>query len=200
MAQDIQKQTLIDIDVYGRDSITGGALIHEDDFALSNGIIFFLTSSQGDYLYRPDLGGILEGMLFKQLTPEKASFYQSKISRAIDSQFGALLTDIDVTIETDFENRMFRIDIFFTSLQSGQTNQVPIAVRVDKLESLGKAYVPVEFIDDNLLAFVMVQQPVVPDPLIKNQNDNIWYWGTYKLINFNEDSDNFQEIFDLINN
>ena len=200
MAQEIKKQTIVDLDVYGRNSILGGALVHEDDFAISNSIIFYLTTSEGDYLFRPELGGVLESMLFKALTPEKASFYQSRIANALNNRFGALATDIEVSVQTDFENRLYRIDVFFTSVQSGQTNQVPIALKIPNIENLGKLYTPVDFVDDNLLGFVIVQKPNNSKPLIKNETDELWYWGPYKFTNFNEDSENFQEIFDIINN
>jgi len=199
MAQGFSKQTIVDLDVYGRNSTSGGALVHSDDYAISNAIIFFLTSSKGDYLYRPDLGGVLEGLLFKQITVEKANYYQSFISNALKSQFGALATDIQVSITPDYDNRLFKIDIFFTSVLSGEVNQVPVNLNMPKTE-LGKTYTPVSLVDDNLLAFVYVQKPTLTDPLIKNQSDGLWYWGNFKFTNFSESSSNFQEVFDTINN
>ena len=61
---EVPQINLIDFDVYGRSSNTGGALIHKDDFAISNAIIFFLTSAKGDYLYSPNKGGVLSQLLF----------------------------------------------------------------------------------------------------------------------------------------
>jgi len=199
MAQGFSKQTIIDLDVYGRNSTSGGALVHSDDYAISNSIIFFLTSSRGDYLYRPELGGILDNLLFKQLTVEKASYYQSIIANALKTQFGALATDIQVSIVPDYDNRLYKIDVFFTSVLSGEVNQVPIPLNMPKPE-LGRSYTPVDLVDDNLLAFVYLQKETLSDPLIKNQTDGLWYWGNFKLINLTESSSNFQEIFDTINN
>lgn len=38
---EVSQINLIDFDVYGRSSNVGGALIHQNDFAISNAIIFF---------------------------------------------------------------------------------------------------------------------------------------------------------------
>lgn len=197
---DINQKSIIDLDVYGRSSNTGGALVHANDIAISNAIVFFLTASKGDYLYQPTQAGVMDEMLFKLLTPQKASFYQSKIAQELDNNFGALIDDISVSIVPMYEDRYYEVNVVYSSKQTGELNQAIFYTKPKNLDSVGKVVTDVTFEEDNLLAFVIVKKEELSDPLLKNPEDEQWYWGTYRLVNFNEQSSNFQEIFSIINN
>lgn len=198
MAQETNKISLVDLDVYGRTSNAGGALVHQDDFAISNAIIFFLTTKRGDYLYRPSLGGLLDRLLFKLLDIDKARFYGEQIANELDNEFGALLDDIEVIITPNFEERYYEVNVYYTSIQTRESNQAVFFTR-PKNEISQRVYQDVEFVGDNLLAFVALQKEKISDKLILNARDEVWYWGNFRLVNFNQSSDNFQEIFDIIN-
>ena len=52
MAETISQVSYVDFDVYGRPASQGGALLHKDDYAISNSIVFYLTSKRGSFLYQ----------------------------------------------------------------------------------------------------------------------------------------------------
>jgi len=195
---DINQLSIVDIDVYGRSSQSGGALVHENDFAISNAIIFYLTSQRGDYLYESSLGGVLSELLFKLLTEDKAAQYASKIESEIITQFGAVVSDVSVVVTPNFTDRYYEINIFYISVRTQLSNQA-IFYTKPKYSSEEINYVDVLFTGDNLLAFVTLQiDSGLNKPLVYN-NDQKWYWNLFRLVNFNEESSNFQEIYNLIN-
>lgn len=196
---DINEISIVDLDVYGRSSQSGGALTHQNDFAISNAIIFYLTSQRGDYLYRNDLGGVLNELLFKLLTEDKAEKYASRITGEIESQFGGVISEVAVTVTPNFTDRYYEIEIFYISNRTQLSNQAVFYTR-PKVSSEEINYIDVLFTDDNLLAFVTLQLDMgLKKPLIFNQTDNKWYWNLFRLINFSKESSNFEEIYNLIN-
>lgn len=197
---EVNQSSILDLDVYGRNATNGGALVHMNDIAVSNAIVFFLTASKGDYLYKPQDAGIMDEMLFKLLNPQKASFFESKISKAIEDNFGALVENVSVSISPMYEDRYYQIDIVYNSKQTGELNQAVFYTKPKNLDTVGKTITDVTFVEDNLLAFVIVKKEELTDPLLRDSESGQWYWGTYRLVNFNEQSSNFQEIFNIINN
>jgi hypothetical protein len=200
MADEIKQKILIDLDVYGRTSSSGGALIHSNDFAISNAIIFFLTSKRGDYLYRSSLGGVLDKLLFKLLDPIAASSYASELTNTLTSEFGALIQGIQASITPDYENRYYLIEVYYISNLSGESNLVNFYTKPKSEVPITIVYQDVDFEGDNLLAFIAVQKESLGDEkLIFNPNDNYWYWGNFRFTNFSAQSSNFEEIFSIIN-
>ena len=199
---EVPQINLIDFDVYGRSSNTGGALIHKDDFAISNAIIFFLTSAKGDYLYSPNKGGVLSQLLFKQLDESYASFYGNQISDALRLEFGALITNISCQIKTNFDKRYYEVNVYFTSIQTNVVNQAQFFTKPLVKETAMVVYIDINLADDNLLAFVLLQK-TYPDQarfrLELNNEDGKWYWGRFRFNNFDENSSNFEDIFEAIN-
>lgn len=196
---DINQLNIIDLDVYGRNSQSGGALVHSDDFAISNAIVFYLTSAKGDYLYRSDLGGDLKALLFKLLDEEMASSYSYTIKDILNKKFGAIVEDIDVSVVPNFIDRYYEVQVFYKSKRTSLTNQVLFYTK-PKTSTEQINYVDVYFTDDNLLAFVTLQMDQgLNKPLIYNSSDGYWYWNLFRLINFNQESSNFEEIYNMIN-
>jgi len=203
MSEIISQVSLADLDVYGRSSPQGGALVHYNDMAISNSIVFYLTSKRGSYLYKTSDGGLLDDLLFKLNNSEIISLYITKISKKLKDVFRNLIQDIKVKIysENDNSNRTINIEVYYTSIQTNQSNQLLFYLK-PKQKELQISYTDVYFEGDNLLAFVVLKKEDMPEEynLIKNEEDGYWYWGTYRFINFNEDSQNFDQIFSIINN
>lgn len=200
---ELSQVNLIDFDVYGRSSNTGGALIHENDFAISNAIIFFLTSAKGDYLYNPTEGGILQSLLYKLLDQRYVNFYTDQITKILETKFGALISDVGVQITSDFEKRRYIVEVFFTSRQTSAVNQVEFNTRPIIRETSTITIVDINLQDDNLLGFVLLQlgyPDQAREKLQLNNEDGKWYWGRFRLNQFSESSSNFNEIFNAINN
>lgn len=199
---EVSQVNLIDFDVYGRSSNTGGALIHQNDFAISNAIIFYLTSGKGDYLYNPTAGGILQSLLFKLLDQKYVNYYTTQISEALNAEFGGLISNISVEITSDFQKRMYLINVFFTSRQSGLVNQVEFNTKPTIKETSTITIIDINLTGDNLLGFVLLQLGYPDQARFKlelSKEDGKWYWGRFRFLEFDENSSNFQQIFDAIN-
>lgn len=199
---EVEQINLIDFDVYGRSSNTGGGLIHKGDFAISNAIIFFLTSAKGDYLYNPSKAGVLNQLLFKHLDESYASFYGSQISEALRLEFGALITNIDCKVKANFDKRYYEVNVYFTSIQTNLINQAQFFTKPLVKETAMVVYIDINLEGENLLAFVLLQK-TYPDQakfrLELNNEDGKWYWGRFRFNNFDENSDVFEDIFQEIN-
>lgn len=197
---DLNKKTIVDLDVYGRNSSTGGALVHENDFAISNAIVFFLTTRKGDYLYNSDLGGVLDKLLFKFLDENEAFFFSSQIQNELKKEFGSVIDNINVLIIPNYENRYYEIRVFYKSLITNQNNEAVFftkPISMNNIESI--SYIDVDFEGDNLIAFVTLNLSNNYSKLVFNHKDGKWYWGKFRLNKLNETSPVFQEVFDLIN-
>lgn len=200
---ELSQVNLVDFDVYGRSSNIGGALIHENDFAISNAIIFFLTSAKGDYLYNPTEGGILQQLLFKLLDQKYVNYYTDQIVKVLETKFGSLITNVEVQITSNFEKRMYIVDVFFTSIQTSLVNQVEFNTRPIIRETATITIIDINLQDDNLLGFILLQlgyPDQAREKLELNNEDGKWYWGKFRLNSFSESSSNFNQIFDAINN
>lgn len=93
-------------------------MLQKEDFvlggteAIKNKVMFWLTSSQGDYVREPDKGGILWGLLGKSLTDSNASFIKKDIQIYFDANFQGELTLIKVDVNKDLESRRWKIELF----------------------------------------------------------------------------------------
>lgn len=203
MAETISQVSYVDFDVYGRAASQGGALLHKDDYAISNSIVFYLTSKKGNFLYQPSEGGILDSLLFKLMNPELFSLYTSKISKKLKDVYRGLITDINVLMYSldEEDSRKIQIEVYYTSLLSNKDNQVIFYLK-PKQNKLEIQYTNVQFEGDNLLGFVLLKKEDMPEEykLIKNITDGYWYWGNYRLVNFSESSSNYNEIINIVNN
>ena len=126
MAEIISQVSYIDFDVYGRAASQGGALLHKDDYAISNSIVFYLTSKKGSFLYQPNEGGVLDSLLFKLMNPELFNLYTSKISKKLKDVYRGLIKDINVIMYnlSQEDLRSVQIEVYYTSLLSNKDNQV----------------------------------------------------------------------------
>ena len=75
-------------------------------------MLFWLTSSHGDYVREPDKGGILWGFLGKSLTDYNASLIQNDLQTYFTANFQGELDLIQATVEKDLENRRWKIELF----------------------------------------------------------------------------------------
>lgn len=190
---------IIDLDIYGRNSTLGGGLLHTDDYAISNAIIFSLTADKGDFLYDIESGGILNEMLFNPMTVQNVNKYETLISNYIDEKFSLLVTDVRCQIKPDYDNRVYEINVGWRSLLTNNDNLAIFYTQYSGDVIGNNVIYDVYYEDDNLLAFVLLNKDIIKDSLVKNIHDNKWYWGRYRLVNFNEGSSNFEDIYYTIN-
>jgi phage baseplate assembly protein W len=199
MANQINNLSLIDFDYYGRSSTSGGPLIHQNDFAISNSMAFYLTLRKGSYLYNPTYGGLLEGLLFKALSPEDAISYQNTITNDLKSKYSALITNVQTRIfyNTEYTNRIIEVQVYYTSLQTNETNSLSVYLNAKK-DSIGVSLLDVNLEGDNLIAFVNLQLATVNQPLTYNVSLSVYTWGNYRLNNLKEGTETFDYIKNLL--
>ena len=192
-----------DLDVYGRSANEGGALVHSNDYAISNSIVFYLTSRKGSYLYRPTEGGILDEILFKLNNPETLIFYTNKIKKKLKDVYRGLINDIDVRISNidEYTNRTLQVEVYYTSIETNESNTLSFYLKAKPTNVITQNYTDVNLEGDNLLAFVVLKKEDMPEnsTFIKSMDDGLWYWNSYRFTNFSESSSNFHEIFGIIN-
>lgn len=80
--------------------------------AIKNKVLFWLTSSQGDYVREPDKGGILWGLLGRSLTEENGRRAQQDIQTFFEVNFRGELNLISVQVRGDKENKRWKIEMF----------------------------------------------------------------------------------------
>lgn len=192
-----------DLDVYGRSSNEGGALVHYNDLAISNSIVFYLTSRRGNYLYRPSEAGILDDLLFKLNSPELIALYRDRIKKKLKDAYRTLITDIDIQIyNTDeYTNRVLQVEVYYTSIQTNESNALSFYLKGKPTNTIKKEFININLEGDNLLAFVILKKEDMPEnsTFIKNIDDGLWYWNEYRFTNFSESSSNFNEIITIMN-
>lgn len=199
MAELLNQRSLIDLDVYGRSANNGGALVHTDDFAVSNAIVFFLTAKRGSYLYNPNFGGVLERLNFKLINEATLREYSSLITTSIENNFSALVSEVAVIINYDFtkNNKIIEIEIYYTSIRTEQKNLAFVYIK-PKADMLEQPFVDVNLEGENLQTFVVLNVQNVNAPLTYNQQIEVYTWGKYKLNKLQPGSEYFEYIKNLL--
>ena len=191
----------VDLDVFGRENPDGTGLLHSGDDALSNALTAWLTTRRGDFVNRPDLGGPLDRLLFKNLGFADLDLLTFELKNQIRDNFEGVLQLLELSVIPDFENRLWRIEIAYRSSLTGNTNT--LEVLTDASETLPQpsiSLIDVDFEGENLLNFVLLKIPEQPEERLSFDPDTeLWNWGIYKLTKFSTNSENFDQIFALIN-
>jgi hypothetical protein len=197
---------IVDLDIYGRVNTDGSPVTHTGDTAISNSLVAYLTSRKGDYINDPNFGGPMEFLMFKQLNQDTIAI-EDKLTSEINLVFGRILSLDVVSVEPDYEGRQWVVDIYYTSKSTGAVNQVKYFanttassfVPVQRFKS--SVFIDVPYADENLKNFVLLKQGEIPnEKIVKNDTDGLYYWGYYRLVNFNEQDPLFAEIMALVNN
>jgi phage baseplate assembly protein W len=181
--------SLADIDVYGRTTTDGSPKIQKGDNAISNALVLYLTSRRGDFVNQPDFGGPLEFMLFKNLNKDTDEI-ETKITNEINRVFGNLVTLQDVSVQPDYLGRQWVVDVIYKSNATGDLSKVQYFVNSSQGQFSppnvfqSNRYVDIHYSGENLYNFVLLKKEEVPgERLVKNADDNLYYWGFYKFPN-----------------
>ena len=188
-----------DIDIFGRESKPGIALEYSNSEAISNALTLFLTSKKGEYLKNPFDGGVLDYSLFKNFnsgTLQKLAFI---LKTAINNYFSSLINLQEINLTPDYDNHILQYNIVYENLETLTTNNVTIytntSYQYQKFE-----YTNIEYIEQNLLKFIMLQKTGDPSQkLLYNSDDGIWYYGKFKLINLTQEDSFFDQILSVAN-
>lgn len=190
---------IVDIDVYGRTDETGQLILHDQDYALSNALVFWLTSKAGDYIYHPELGGILDKYKFKVMRSTESLDITKDLTAAIETYFGTYISVQQVTVTPDNVNRTYGIQILYTSLLTQDPNQVNFTIRPPTTKNTFTQTYEIAYIGDNLINFVLTQLPNYGGQPVKFNNDTQqWTWGPFILINLTSTSPELSTIQALV--
>lgn len=193
-SQDVTASHFEDVDIYGRETVDGEAIVHLDDFALSNALVFWATSRRGDFLYQPEEGGPLDFLRFKPIYKEQevSNTFVDKINKA----FGFYITLITVSVVPDYDNRVWQFDVIYQSNLTGTKNQVQFFVRGKFPENRVEE---VDYQGTNLVNFVSLVKPDMGKQLLRKQENGLYRWGNFEFTNLTETSPEFAEVVGIIN-
>ena len=197
--QQINNLSIIDFDFYGRSATNGGPLVHQNDYAISNSIAFFLTMRKGSYLYNPNLGGVLDGLLFKRSSDEEIIQYQTLVTSEIVANYGALVSNVSTRIfyNNDYTKRLLEVEVYYISTQTTLSNSLSVFLNAKK-DSIGVTLIDVNLEGDNLITFVNLQLQSVNQPLTYNSTLAVYSWGNYRLNNLKQGTETFDYIKNLV--
>ena len=191
-------ETIVDIDVYGRLGVQNTLTEHQNDKAISNAMVLYLTSNSGDFLLAPEKGGILKRILFKITNEQLLNEKTKEIVEALELEFGAVAKNIECELTHDGYTKLTEVNVFWESSLSGEENQVQFFSKNSLEAEVRRIYIP--FIGDNLLAFCILKKDEQTGIRIsKDSIENIYVWGQYAFSNFTELDSNYNDIILICN-
>lgn len=188
-----------DIDLYGREARAGIALEYFNADAVKNALELFLTSKRGDFIRNPSAGGIIDFNAFKVMNNANIQKLEFTLKNAINNYFQPAIEIQSIEPIPDYDNHILQINITYLDLTTLIINQVSLytdtSYQYQKFE-----FVTVEYTEDNLLKFCMLEKPAMMDKkLLYNTDDGIWYYGKFKFVNFSQSDIRFSEILAVCN-
>jgi len=199
MAEEQERKTFMDVDVYGNENSDGSPKQYFDEQAINNAFISWIGSKKGDYIRRPELGGVIDRLLFKNMDPSTAAKMTFAIQNAVINEFTPELTLEELSVNPDYINRMWKIDIKYRNTFSNRTESIAIYTKDLSLKE-SFDYISVEYIGNNLYSFCETKLASMSGQLIiYNDERSKWEWGQYSLDNFSTSDSRYSDILTLVN-
>lgn len=174
-----------DIDIYGGETSKGIPIEIFDEDALKNALILWLTSNRGEFLKKPEMGGILKILQFKKLSHSILQRVRFTIKNAITNYFQPSIKLIAINIYPINERRYLEIEIIYQGLFTGREEKIAFYTDGErKVEDF--KYQEIFHTGETLRNFIFVLKPTYPNTkLLYNYTEDCWMWGKFKFINFN---------------
>jgi len=194
-----------DIDIYGQENPDGSAIVVFDKYAIQNSILKFLASEAGEYLYVPQMGGILETFLFTSLTPAYAQEIETTLFSILRENFSDAISNIQVIANPLFETETWEITISFSDkLNDNQKSEIIISLEdTNVAQNKFSTYIDITDTGDNLIEsinYILANVTGMDEKMISyNFTEGLFIWGNYRLTNFSVSSPNFADVIALIN-
>lgn len=192
--------TFSDLDYQGREDATSAILVYEgvdQDKAVSNSMIAWLSSKAGDYIYQPTVGGPLDVIIMKLITQDKTEEVRNYFQNILDSNYGGVLEVDTIIVEPDITERQFNIEISYRSLLTNNNNLVLFSTKAPQGSNIPE-FSDVPYIGQNLLNFVEQKLPVLPGVMMTfDEVNSVYQWGPYRFINLKNTDSNFNTILRL---
>lgn len=199
MAEEQEKSVYHDINVYGNENPDGTPEYHLDEEAINNALSLWLSSKKGDFIKRPELGGIIDRLLFKQMNIETQAKMSFAIQNAINNQFAPALKLEGLQVNPNYEQRFWEVSIKYRNPFSNETESIIIYTK-DLSDKESFDYISVEYTGTNLYNFCSTKLPSMTGKLITYNSDRAKYvWGQYELTNLTTADSQYDNIIDLVN-
>lgn len=189
-----------DLDLYGRLDSKGKILQYRGKEAIQKAVLLFFLTKPGDFV-RSDFGGILDRLLFKKMDENSLRKFEFMIKNSIYNKFSPAITVQSLELLPDEINGILELSLKYVINETGENDKVVAYYNTPKNDAEFMKRIPVYLVGKQLFeTFVIVQKMKQPDKLlIYNRPKNLWQWGNFDLINFNDSDEYFQTIFDYIN-
>jgi len=186
-----------DVDVYGEKLANGTIKEYIGSEAIKNALLLFLSSKKSEFLNEPELGGPLDGFVFKSMSDSDLQKFE--LWTLITNEFSPSLELVDIEITPDFNNRITEIVVSYIIPNSGDMGITTIFTN-NEYGYKNFKYEEVELIEENLKEFFLIKKPSMPDKRLLFDNEGLfWKWGKYKLVNLTPLDPYFEEILIIAN-
>lgn len=171
--------------------------ILNQDEAIEQSLKIFLISSPNDFIYSENTGGVIKSLLFRRLSFSNLEAARFKIKNAIYKNFSPRIDVLDIRIERDNIKRAWAIQIIFQSPISNTVRNVQLFVKDLSDRQQKQKMVEIPYSGNNLTNFARLQKFKYPNERLRIEN-NEYFFGNFKLINFNRFSENFEEVQQIL--
>jgi hypothetical protein len=188
-----------DIDIYGKEIREGTPLEYYNQEAIRQALFLFLTSRRGDFLRNPGIGGLIDYQTFKTMSEDNIQKASFTIRNAINTAFAPAVEIQAINLIPDYENRILEYNVIYQDSVTLEINSVSIYTDTE-YKSQKFTYEEVPYVNQNLYRFIVLQKTENSNKkLVYNSDDGIWYYGKYKLINFSQADESFDQILAVAN-
>jgi len=188
-----------DVDIYGYEGPDGSAKEYFDDDCIGNSIIMWLTSKRGDIIMEPNEGGVLDSVLFKNMSDLNQELLAFKIQTEILLNFSDLINLTGINLVPNYTERYLEINISYQIISTKKdkvaTLYVDTAIKSEKF-----VYEEVLYTGQNLESFVLVTKSTMTGKTLAwNFDEDCYCYGRYKLVNLVNSDPYFSRIISIAN-
>jgi phage baseplate assembly protein W len=189
-----------DLDIYGREYSNGNPYEFFDEDAIKNALTFFLTMKRGDILYRPDLGGLMDNALFKNMSNASLEKQIFLVRNALNNYFVPAIQLRGIQFNPLYEQRALEINISYTNPATRVLEQLKIYTK-NPSNIKPKTIEDVVYTGENLRMFCLVKKPDMGKNIMYYNNDlDSWVWGSeFKFSNLTTSDTYFSDIQNICN-
>jgi len=188
-----------DISLYGEENPDGSAKELFDDDCIGNALVLWLTSRRGDFILSPTTGGILEDMVFKNMSNLNIELLVFKLQTEILLTYSDILSLSGIQVIPNYTERFLEIKISYqiisTKKDKTATIYIDTAIKPEKF-----VYEDVLYTGQNLESFVLVTKSTMKGKVLQwNFDENSFVWGRFRLINLTDSDPYFSRILQTCN-
>lgn len=189
-----------DIDIYGREYANGNPYEFFDENAVKNALTFFIIMKRGDILYHPELGGIMDNALFKNMSPAFLNKQIFLTRNAVNNYFIPAIQLQSIEFNPIYDQRILEINITYINPLT-KTKELLTIYTKNLVNIKPKTIEQIEYIEENLKMFCLMKKPDMGNNIMYFNNDtNTWCWGSeFNFINLTTSDIYFNDIQQICN-